>query len=392
MGEWKKLKLKDVLIEGSKERVDDTSKYQKLTIKLNFKGIEKSKVREKMADRRPFYIRKKGEIVIGKQNYFNGSIAILPDELDGGICSNAIMSFNTKKGYSNKFIYYMLSNPSFINKRSYLANGTGQKELSEKDFLNFDIIIPEILEQEKIVSILEKNDKIIENLDFEISENEKLVRCLLNNVLKKYKTQKIKLKNIIAYRKGFAFKSKDYTEKGCRIIRVSDLDEKEIKDDCEKIFIDESKKKLYANYILKEDDLIVTTVGSKPPIYSSVAGRVIKVSKKYEGCLLNQNTIRLRVNKRVRPLFLFSQLNTRRYYNYLNIIMRGNANQGNITVEELLNYEIEILDENIQNKIEKILRLCIEKNKYLGEKKDNYIKLRRKLMDELLTGKIKVKL
>ena len=39
--------------------------------------MEKAKVRENMADKRPFYIRKKGEIVIGKQNYFNGSIAIL---------------------------------------------------------------------------------------------------------------------------------------------------------------------------------------------------------------------------------------------------------------------------------------------------------------------------
>ena len=162
MREWEKVKLKDILIEGSKERVEDTSNYQKLTIKLNFKGMEKSKVRERMADRRPFYIRNKGEIVIGKQNYFNGSIAILPKELDGGICSNAIMSFRTKEGYSNKYIYYVLSDTNFINRRSFLANGTGQKELSEKDFLNFEVMIPKIKEQEKVVKILEKVDLIIE--------------------------------------------------------------------------------------------------------------------------------------------------------------------------------------------------------------------------------------
>ena len=120
---WKKLKLKDILDEGSKEKVKDISKYQKLTIKLNFKGMEKAKVRENMADKRPFYIRKKGEIVIGKQNYFNGSIAILPEELDGGICSNAIMSFITKKDFNNKYVYYMLSDINFINKRSFFANG-----------------------------------------------------------------------------------------------------------------------------------------------------------------------------------------------------------------------------------------------------------------------------
>ena len=150
---WKKVKLKEVLNEGSKDKVEDTSRYQKLTIKLNLKGMEKAKVRENMADKRPFYVRKEGEIVIGKQNYFNGSIAILPKELDGGICSNAIMSFKVKDNAVNNYIYYMLSDNNFMKRRSHLANGTGQKELSEKEFLNFDVLLPPIEEQKKIVKI-----------------------------------------------------------------------------------------------------------------------------------------------------------------------------------------------------------------------------------------------
>lgn len=146
---WKKVKLKEVLNEGSKDKVEDTSRYQKLTIKLNLKGMEKAKVRENMADKRPFYVRKEGEIVIGKQNYFNGSIAILPKELDGGICSNAIMSFKVKDNAVNNYIYYMLSDNNFMKRRSHLANGTGQKELSEKEFLNFDVLLPPIEEQKK---------------------------------------------------------------------------------------------------------------------------------------------------------------------------------------------------------------------------------------------------
>ena len=52
---WKKLKLRYYLDEGSKEKVKDISNnIKKLTIKLNFKGMEKAKVRENMADKRPF--------------------------------------------------------------------------------------------------------------------------------------------------------------------------------------------------------------------------------------------------------------------------------------------------------------------------------------------------
>ena len=40
-------------------------------------------------------LRNENEIIIGKQNYFNGSIAKVTKEFNGCICSNAIMSFTT---------------------------------------------------------------------------------------------------------------------------------------------------------------------------------------------------------------------------------------------------------------------------------------------------------
>ncbi|MEI0530487.1 restriction endonuclease subunit S [Brachyspira pilosicoli] len=162
--EWKTVKLKDILIVGSKDRVPDTSKYKKITIKLHNKGIEFSNIERKMADKRPFYIRKKDEIIIGKQNYFNGSIAIVDEEFDNTICSNAIMSFTVNEDCNNKFIYFLLSRKSYMQKYYHLANGTGQKELSESDFLNFNLLIPSLEEQNKIAELLTLIDKDIEIL------------------------------------------------------------------------------------------------------------------------------------------------------------------------------------------------------------------------------------
>ena len=151
---WKHIKLNDILLPGSKEKVLDTSKFQKINIKLNLKGLFKNNSNREMADTRPFYIRNVNEIIIGKQNYFNGSIAIVTDDFDGCICSNAIMSFSIKND-NPKFIYYYISQPNYIKKRAFLANGTGQKELSEKEFLNFEIYLPSIEEQNYIVNILD---------------------------------------------------------------------------------------------------------------------------------------------------------------------------------------------------------------------------------------------
>lgn len=159
---WKKVRLKEILIEGSKIPVDSTSKYKKISIGLYKKGISYIDNNKVKADIRPFYVRKKGEIIIGKQNYFNGSIAIINDKFDGTICSNAIMSFRVKNLFNLKFIYEAISQHDYLKKREMIANGTGQKELSEKDFLNFDTVVPSLEEQAAIAEVLTAADREIE--------------------------------------------------------------------------------------------------------------------------------------------------------------------------------------------------------------------------------------
>ena len=158
--EWEEKRLYNILKEGSKEKVKDTSQYRKITVRLNLKGINFSDLKRDMVDKRPFYVRYKNEIIIGKQNYFNGSIAIVDEKFDGCICSNAIMSFKVIKE-NLKFVYWYLSQSSYISKNAYLANGTGQKELTEKDFLNMKIDIPCLKEQQKIAGFLSSFDQKI---------------------------------------------------------------------------------------------------------------------------------------------------------------------------------------------------------------------------------------
>lgn len=181
-GEWKKVEISKHLKPSSKTAVSDTTKYKKITIKLNLKGIEYSNINREMADTRPFYVRKAGELIIGKQNYFNGSIAILPVAFDGCICSNAIMSFYVK-GANTNFIYEILSQRDFIEKRKYLANGTGQKELSEKEFLQFRIELPPLPEQTAIAEILSTADREIELLQKDLAEEKQKKKALMQLLL-----------------------------------------------------------------------------------------------------------------------------------------------------------------------------------------------------------------
>lgn len=147
--------------------------------------------------------------------------------------------------------------------------------------------------------------------------------------------------DVVDYTKGFAFKSKDYRKDGIRIIRVSDTTFDSIKKE-NGIYVDENAATDYKNWRLDENDLIFTTVGSKPPMYDSMVGKVIMVSKEFEGSFLNQNAVLIRAKKRTKELqaVLLSHFRMKRYLQHIELIYRGNANQASITLKELFEFKI----------------------------------------------------
>ncbi|MBI9109973.1 restriction endonuclease subunit S [Maridesulfovibrio ferrireducens] len=147
--------------------------------------------------------------------------------------------------------------------------------------------------------------------------------------------------DIVNYIKGFGFKSSEYTTSGTRIIRVSDTTYSSIKDD-NPVYILCTDNCSYKKWMLRENDLIFSTVGSKPPMYDSLVGKVILVTEKHEKCLLNQNAVLIRVKEYSDLIqkLLLNHFKTERYINYIETIFRGNANQASITLKDLFRYTI----------------------------------------------------
>jgi type I restriction enzyme S subunit len=155
--------------------------------------------------------------------------------------------------------------------------------------------------------------------------------------------------DIVDYTKGFAFKSKDYRKDGIRIIRVSDTTFDSIKKE-NGIYVDEKSENEYKNWRLEENDLIFTTVGSKPPMYDSMVGKVIMIAKENAGSFLNQNAVLIRSKKRTKEKqsLLLSHFRTKRYLQHIELIYRGNANQASITLKELFEFKIPLPKEEAE--------------------------------------------
>jgi type I restriction enzyme, S subunit len=147
--------------------------------------------------------------------------------------------------------------------------------------------------------------------------------------------------DIVHYIKGFPFRSKDYQQDGIRIIRVSDTTFDSIKKE-NAIYIDEKRKNEFQRWVLNEFDLIFSTVGSKPPMYDSMVGKVILIKSENTGCFLNQNAVLIRAKNKTNSIqnLLLNHFRTKRYLQHIEEIYRGNANQASITLEDLFKFPI----------------------------------------------------
>ena len=290
----------------------------------------------------------KGDLLVALYGANSGDSAI--SKINGAI-NQAILCLQSK--YSNAFTYYFLTLKKEWIISKFIQGGQGN--LSGDIVKSITVPFPNKEEQQKIASCLSSLDEVIaahsQKLDLLKDHKIGLMQNLFPQegvMVPKFRFKEFendgdweekKLGEVIKYFKGYAFQSINYTSKGRRIIRVSDMGFDFIKNEENAIYINEGTAIQYEKWQLKKDDLIITTVGSKPPMYDSLVGRTIIVESKDEDALLNQNAVCFRANSKITQGFLNTIFKKIEYVNFIESIIRGNANQGSIALEDLFKYK-----------------------------------------------------
>lgn len=180
---WLKSKFSKFLSIPEKEKVTIDSPSRILTVKLNLGGVQKGANRTTLKlNSTTYYLRKAGQLIYGKQNLFNGSLAIIPPQFEGYVTSGDVPSLNIDN-INKQFLYYYIARKSFYEKTEAYSSGTGSKRIHEKTFLSFNIVYPENLkEQEKISRLI---SSINSNIKLYCSKKNKLTaikKKLLNTM------------------------------------------------------------------------------------------------------------------------------------------------------------------------------------------------------------------
>ncbi|MEB7406495.1 restriction endonuclease subunit S [Enterococcus hirae] len=174
----------------------------------------------------------------------------------------------------------------------------------------------------------------------------------------------VELGDYIDHIKGNAFKSRDMNKNNdVPVIKVknftADSIEVDTSDLLPKSFVVE-----YERYLLKENDILISTVGSWPSNPESVVGKVVRVPNLKKKLLLNQNIVKVfSTSQYLDNSFLFWVLKSENFKQFIISKAQGSANQASITLKSIDTYTFELpsIEEqreiseflnNIQNKIE----------------------------------------
>ena len=180
--EWEQRKLGDYLSMPTKEKAKIKNSNDLMTVKLNLGGVYLGSNRETLEfGATTYYKRKAGQLIYGKQNFFNGSIAIIPDEFDGKATSGDVPSLDIHS-MNSLFLYTYISRESYWKEKESKATGTGSKRIHEKTLLDFDIKVPTLEEQQKIGKLFKQLDDNITLHQAAIQRQQRLKKAMLQNL------------------------------------------------------------------------------------------------------------------------------------------------------------------------------------------------------------------
>ncbi|WP_052953885.1 restriction endonuclease subunit S [Clostridium sp. C8] len=406
--EWQIKKLEDIF-----ERITDKNKENEsnnvLTISAQMGLVNQEKFFNKniaSKNTENYYLLKKDDFAYNKSystGYPMGAIKRL-NNYEKGIVSPLYICFRKKNELANNNFYeHFFEHTIFDNAIASIAQegarNHGLLNVSVSEFFSLPIVFPPVKEQKKIASILSTVDEQIDNVDGLIEKNKELKNGLMQQLLTKgightkFKHTEIgeipeewevlKIGEIAKFQGGYAFRSSDYIDNGINLVKITNVQQKDLiwseTDFLPTEFLDK-----YSEYRLNIDDVVIAM--TRPIISSGI--KVCKIKETDIPALLNQRVGRFICSDRVSGKYLYQYCLSNYFINKVSELC-STTGQPNVSSNQIESIMISLPSINEQEEIESILSEVDRKITEYENKKQKLEELKKGLMQQLLTGKIR---
>lgn len=395
---WKKVKLGEVLKEVNERNKGE--KVKRVLSVTNSRGFvsqeEYFEGTVHSANISNYKIVRKNQFAYNPSRVNVGSIDILKDYEDGALSPMYIVfEVDTTKLLPDYFKYYFQTNRFFENVKNN-TQGSVRNSLSFKALADFDYLLPPIEEQVKIIKILKNVESLIDINKKYIKNITKAKEEIFDNFLNQnYEWQNKTFSEVfdmlpnnsfsrdkLNYEKGI-YKNIHYGDILTKYNEIVDIEENDYIP-----FINDEEINNKACVILKDRDVIIADTAEDETVGKAV--EVINVKNKK--VLSGLHTIACRPNLKFANGYLGFYINSKEYHKQLIPLMQGIKVLGITKNNIKRKTRIKFPNLEIQNKIVIIMQNYNEKIKLLEKKLEEYEKMKKALMQKLLTGKVRVKI
>lgn len=180
-------KIGDFLIRSKDTTtLEDNQYYQRVTVRLNHKGVvQRDRVLGSEIKTKRQFLVKSGQFIMSRIDARNGAFGIIPDELDGAIVTNDFLAFDIDITKVNlEYFIELIKSEQFIQFCIEGSTGTtNRKRLKEELFLIFQIEVPDMEKQDKIVNKTKAFKVKSANLKTELNQKKFILNQLKKSVL-----------------------------------------------------------------------------------------------------------------------------------------------------------------------------------------------------------------
>lgn len=256
------------------------------------------------------------------------------------------------------------------------------KHLSVKGIQNIELNLPTLDIQNKVVKILDKAQRLIDNKNNQLELLDELVKSrfveMFGDPIKNNKRLDIvKLGELINIISGYAFKSTKFVDTGVPVLRIGNINSGYFKSSNLKFW---NKDDNLDKYLVKPNDLVISLTGT---VGKDDYGNICVIENDYEEYYLNQRNAKLEINDEMilNKYYLVHLLKMSEIKKRLTSISRG-VRQANISNSDIQNLEIILPPIELQNQfadfVTQVDKLKFEMERSLKELEDNFNSLMQK--------------
>ncbi len=385
MEEWEKIKLKEVLTE-----ITERNKGEKVKLVLSVTNSQGFVSQEEYfegtvhsQDISNYKIVRKNQFAYNPSRINVGSIDILK-KYEGGVLSPMYVVFKVDETrLLPEYFKYFFQTHRFEENVKNNTQGSVRNSLSFKSLADFEYYLPPLKEQERIVKILEKADLIIKKYESLLEEKNHFIKSQFDGMFASI-GEKISLSEI-SQRITDGSHNPPKGEKndtGYYMLSSQNIENGTISYENIRFLNKKDFERENKRTMLEKGDILFSIVGSigKTAIFQDDK----KVTFQRSVAIIKCNNS---INKKFLEYSLLSNDIKKQVY----IMAKGGAQEG-IYLEDLKKIKIKNVNLEKQNQFAKIIEIAEKQKIELEKIIENYEKLKKGLMQQLLTGKIKVKI